>query len=404
MSVIVRTPENKIVLLTKGADNVIFERATSYLGTTRQALDAHLSVFAADGLRTLVLARKDVEEDDFKSWMVEFHNASTAVEGRSERLAEIAEKMERGLVVVGATAIEDKLQEGVPETIAHLLEAGIKVWVLTGDKVETAINIAYSCRLLHAKMTLIKVIDPKDEGEGRREEAECDAALRQQLRKLVTHFEQLVEDDALVGGLWASSRSDQGEGGWKGWLPWRWCGGRVGSQGERRRRRRKRRRRSTALSFTTVPAELNSGAGGGGRGEGVAAGMLSEPLVGDDVDEDEDMSSSSHMSRNRLKDVQSDHLALIIDGPALARVFGDWEMELLLLRVATLCKSVVACRVSPAQKRMLIRLVKKGVKHPTPITLAIGDGANDVSCWSAEAHGHRRTSLARAIYILNNHY
>lgn len=374
MSVIVRTPDNKIVLLTKGADNVIFERATAYLGTTRQELDAHLSVFAADGLRTLVLARKEVDEDDFQSWLDEFQKASTAVEGRSERLAEIAEKIERELVVVGATAIEDKLQEGVPDTIAHLLEAGIKVWVLTGDKVETAINIAYSCRLLHAKMTLIKVIDPKDDGEGRREEEECDAALRKQLRKLVAHFEQLVEDKTLVGGLWASSRSYQGERDCKRWLLWRWCRGRCRSQGGRKRREK----RSTALSYTTAPAELHRGAGRGGRGEGVAAGMLSEPLVEHDVDEDDAM-PYSHMSKNPLKDVQSDHLALIIDGPALARVFGDWEMERLLLRVATLCKSVVACRVSPAQKRMLIRLVKKGVKHPTPITLAIGDGANDVA-------------------------
>jgi len=390
MSVIVRTPENKIVLLTKGADNVIFERASSFSGTSRQALDAHLSVFAADGLRTLVLARKEIDEREFEKWSIDFQQASTAVEGRSDRLAEVGEKMERGLVVVGATAIEDKLQEGVPETIAHLLEAGIKIWVLTGDKVETAINIAISCRLLHVKMTLIKVIDPKDEGggEGGRKEAECEAALRQQLRKLVTHFEQLVEDEALVGGLWASSHSNQGEEGWRGWLPFRWCwgGGRNGSEGTRGGRRR--RRRSSALSLTTVPAEF--GGGGGGRGGGGAGGMLSEPLVGEGEDEEEEeedgMPASTRTSSNPLKDVQSDHLALIIDGPALARVFGDWEMERLLLRVATLCKSVVACRVSPAQKRMLIRLVKKGVKHPTPITLAIGDGANDVSGWSVGLH------------------
>ncbi|MFI7962334.1 hypothetical protein ACFMJB_25640, partial [Acinetobacter baumannii] len=89
---------DKIVLLTKGADNVIFERASSFLGTTRQALDAHLSVFAADGLRTLVLARKEIDEEEFNSWLVEFQQASTAVEGRSERLAEVGEKMERGLV------------------------------------------------------------------------------------------------------------------------------------------------------------------------------------------------------------------------------------------------------------------------------------------------------------------
>ena len=137
--------------------------------------------------------------------------------------------------------------------------------------------------------------------------------------------------------------------------------------------------------------------------------MLSEPLVGEGEGEDEEeedgMPVSTRTSSNPLKDVQSDHLALIIDGPALARVFGDWEMERLLLRVATLCKSVVACRVSPAQKRMLIRLVKKGVKHPTPITLAIGDGANDVSGWfSRVAHIHIEDLLLLEQFLFSLHY
>lgn len=79
-----------------------------------------------------------------------------------------------------------------------------------------------------------------------------------------------------------------------------------------------------------------------------------------------------------LQELQSDHLALIVDGPALAHIFGDGDMERLLLQIATLCKSVVACRVSPAQKRLIVRLIKKGVQ-PSPMTLAVGDGANDVA-------------------------
>lgn len=51
-------------------------------------------------------------------------------------------------LIPGATGIEDRLQEGVPDTIAALREAGIQLWVLTGDKQETAVNIAYACRLL----------------------------------------------------------------------------------------------------------------------------------------------------------------------------------------------------------------------------------------------------------------
>ena len=63
-------------------------------------------------------------------------------------MEQVAEELEKDFDLVGATAIEDKLQEGVPETIEHIKAAGIKLWVLTGDKIETAINIGYSCRLL----------------------------------------------------------------------------------------------------------------------------------------------------------------------------------------------------------------------------------------------------------------
>ena len=66
-------------------------------------------------------------------------------------------KIEVDLKLVGATAIEDKLQDDVGLTIAKLKESGIKVWVLTGDKVETAINIGYSCRLLVEGMEIIEI-------------------------------------------------------------------------------------------------------------------------------------------------------------------------------------------------------------------------------------------------------
>lgn len=377
MSVIVRRPgEGKVVLLMKGADSVVFERASNFLGAAREVLDAHLSEFASDGLRTLVLARRELEEEEFKAWLVEYEKAATAVERRDELMAQVAEGVERELTVIGATAIEDKLQDGVPETIAHLLEAGIKVWVLTGDKVETAINIAYSCRLLHSEMVLIKVVDHKGEGSEKtpRTEAESTAALRQQLRKLVTHFECLIEDDTLVDGLTGSSRGGHGNVGVKPlWRMWQ-------------KRRVERSRRRQRPSFYTKL--FNSGAGVEEAGTGVND-MLLEPLVEDGEEDggeeyhvggwEENFVRHSVTSSNPLQDVQTDHLALIVDGPSLGRIFGDWEMERLLLRVARLCKSVVACRVSPAQKRMLIRLVKKGVKHPKPITLAIGDGANDVA-------------------------
>ena len=65
------------------------------------------------------------------------------------------------MIVLGATAIEDKLQLCVPNTIEMLKKAGIKVWILTGDKIETAVNIGYSCKLLSEKTNLVYLIDEK---------------------------------------------------------------------------------------------------------------------------------------------------------------------------------------------------------------------------------------------------
>merc|ERR1712151_929292 len=67
--------------------------------------------------------------------------------------------IECGLHIVGATAIEDKLQDGVPDAIANLGKAGIKLWVLTGDKRETAIEIGYSTKVLTPQMKLMEIID-----------------------------------------------------------------------------------------------------------------------------------------------------------------------------------------------------------------------------------------------------
>lgn len=104
--------------------------------------------FALDGLRTLVLGTRDLTEQEFADWKTAHHNAALALDNREEKLDFVYNQIERDLDLLGATAIEDKLQDGVPRTIANLRTAGIKIWVLTGDKQETAINIGYSCHLL----------------------------------------------------------------------------------------------------------------------------------------------------------------------------------------------------------------------------------------------------------------
>lgn len=156
MSVIVKDPAGKIKLFCKGADTVIYERLDSSGREHSEILLQHLEHFATEGLRTLCYAVAELKKADYEDWKQLYHKATISLQHREEKIEEAANLIERKLKLIGATAIEDKLQEGVPETIATLLQADINIWVLTGDKQETAINIGYSCKLLsHGMQHLI---------------------------------------------------------------------------------------------------------------------------------------------------------------------------------------------------------------------------------------------------------
>ena len=107
----------------------------------------HLDDFATEGLRTLLFSQKEISQEEYTTWKKLYQEATTCLVNRKERTEEAAEVIEQGLDLLGASAIEDKLQEGVPETIDKLRRANIKIWMLTGDKRETAINIAHSARI-----------------------------------------------------------------------------------------------------------------------------------------------------------------------------------------------------------------------------------------------------------------
>ncbi|CAG8559987.1 1273_t:CDS:2, partial [Cetraspora pellucida] len=165
MSIIVRRPEQLgggIVLFCKGADNVIFERLASGQDQLIEKTSADIDDFSNDGLRTLTLAYKVLNESYYNSWSSKYQEASTSIHDRSSRIDACSDEIERELILLGATAIEDKLQEGVPDCIASLRSAGIKIWVLTGDKLETAINIGFAAHLLTKEMRLWIVKGKKD--------------------------------------------------------------------------------------------------------------------------------------------------------------------------------------------------------------------------------------------------
>ncbi|XP_016514164.1 putative phospholipid-transporting ATPase 9 [Nicotiana tabacum] len=158
MSVIVKDEAGKILLLCKGADSVIFERLAKSGREFEEATREHVHEYADAGLRTLILAYREISKEEYQVFNEQFSDAKNSVTtDRDALIDEATEKIEKELILLGATAVEDKLQQGVPECIDKLAQAGIKIWVLTGDKMETAINIGYACSLLRQGMKQIIV-------------------------------------------------------------------------------------------------------------------------------------------------------------------------------------------------------------------------------------------------------
>ena len=294
MSALVRSPEGKIKLYIKGADTVILERMAKTGNLYVDATCGYLEEYANDGLRTLCIAYRDVPEDEYTEWSKIYEKAANTINNRGAELDRAAELIEKDLILLGATAIEDRLQDEVPDTIHTLAQAGIKIWVLTGDRQETAINIGYSCKLITEEMSLI-VCNEK------------------------THYEtkEFLEQKlaAVKGGI----NIESGEPGGLAFWAKRYLGG--------------------------------------------------VPYV------DYLMKPKHHKLK---KSVESDQepLALVIDGRALSYALED-DVKMIFLELATMCKAVICCRVSPLQKALVVKLVKKNVEDV--VTLAIGDGANDVS-------------------------
>lgn len=218
----------------------------------------HINDFATEGLRTLLYGYRFLSDEEYNSWRKIYLDASTSLIDRQERVERAGEIVEQDLELVGATAIEDKLQEGVPETIEKFRRARIKLWMLTGDKRETAINIGHSCRLIKDYST-ITVLD--------------------------------------------------------------------GETGDVKQR----------MAAATLETTRGSVA----------------------------------------------HSVVVIDGQTLAGVEADRTAKRLFVDLAILVDSVICCRASPSQKAWLVGAIRRHVK--SAITLAIGDGANDIAMIQ-EAH------------------
>ncbi|KAG5676651.1 hypothetical protein PVAND_006470 [Polypedilum vanderplanki] len=163
MSIVVRKiGGHDVMLYTKGADSTILPALAKCTNDSeeyklRERTQHQLDLYARQGLRVLVFAKRNLNPIEFSEWYSQHQEYEMSTDNREKKIRESFGLLERNLTLIGATGIEDRLQEDVPETIDSLLQAGIVVWVLTGDKTETAINIAYSAKLFHSQMEILKL-------------------------------------------------------------------------------------------------------------------------------------------------------------------------------------------------------------------------------------------------------
>ncbi|KAK0224812.1 phospholipid-translocating P-type ATPase [Armillaria nabsnona] len=156
MSSVFRCPDGRLILYCKGADSVVYARlAKDHDPVLKEQTSKDMEMFANNGLRTLCISYRWLTEEEYLTWSRTYDAATNAIENRDEEIDKANELIEHSLQILGATALEDKLQEGVPEAIETLHRAGIKLWILTGDKLQTAIEIGYSCNLLKNDMDLM---------------------------------------------------------------------------------------------------------------------------------------------------------------------------------------------------------------------------------------------------------
>ncbi|PPD90927.1 hypothetical protein GOBAR_DD12130 [Gossypium barbadense] len=211
MSVIVRDEEGKLLLLCKGADSVMFERLAKGGRDFEEDTREHMNEYADAGLRTLVLAYRELSENEYEVFNEKMTEAKNSVSADRETLIDgVAEMIERDLILLGATAVEDKLQNGVgwnmhvPDCIDKLAQAGIKLWVLTGDKMETAINIGYACSLLRQGMKQIIINLDTPEIQSLEKTGDKDAVIKASRKSVM---EQIVSGKSQVSALSAISEA-----------------------------------------------------------------------------------------------------------------------------------------------------------------------------------------------------
>ncbi|XP_017111181.1 phospholipid-transporting ATPase ID isoform X7 [Drosophila elegans] len=344
MSVILRRGDS-VVLYCKGADNVIYDRLHGGQEDLKARTQDHLNKFASEGLRTLALAERRLTQQYYNDWRLRQQEAALSMDSREQKLNEIYEEIESDMQLVGVTAIEDKLQDGVPKSIANLQSAGIKIWVLTGDKQETAINIGYSCQLLTDDLADVFIVDGNSVEEVEKQLRQFKESIKIYNRFRpggIDGFDQFNSDSNMdpVSVTMTHTSDFMQETNLPPTPP-----------------------PPPAISVVTFrwDDKIKDNKGGPDSAE-------CNDLFGDEKRSDDGGCASIVMDENT-------GFALVVNGHSLVHCLSP-ELETKFLDIASNCKAVICCRVTPLQKALVVELIKRA---KNAVTLAIGDGANDVS-------------------------
>ncbi|XP_026835579.1 phospholipid-transporting ATPase ID isoform X3 [Drosophila erecta] len=344
MSVILRRGDS-MVLYCKGADNVIYDRLHGGQEDLKARTQDHLNKFAGEGLRTLALAERRLTEQYYNDWRSRQQEAALSMDSREQKLNAIYEEIESEMQLVGVTAIEDKLQDGVPKSIANLQNAGIKIWVLTGDKQETAINIGYSCQLLTDELADVFIVDGNSVEEVEKQLRQFKESIKIYNRFRPGGFEALdrLNSDSNMDPLSVTMTQTSAfmqETNLPPTPP-----------------------PPPAISVVTFRWDEKNKDNKGGPDSAEC-----NDLFGDDKRSEDGGTASIVVD-------ESTGFALVVNGHSLVHCLSP-ELENKFLDIASQCKAVICCRVTPLQKALVVELIKRA---KNAVTLAIGDGANDVS-------------------------
>lgn len=377
-------------LLCKGADDVMIPRFAVETTQQKEALEttvSHVRDFAATGLRTLMIGCRFMTVEELQETLLRYQQAKLLCEGRQQQQERLQAEAERGLFLVGATAIEDKLQDNVAKTIDQLIQANVRVWMLTGDKAETAQQIALSCALLRPTDRLINITKENCRNELVASPGAAPAP-RRSLPALLPTIRRLTRSQISTGtpssddALLPRSRDE-------------------GSQESTSLDHLSRpvsysepedlRREVASLSATdgSLPSSITSAAGVGIVGTSNAGLPHQRTYEGTGVGASEQahqqhccvgvgVSGVSGGANDRDGRTGS---VLLVRGDALEMIFKEDALVDAFANIAMACKSVVCARVTPSQKALVTAMVAKR----NFMTLAIGDGGNDVAMIQ-EAH------------------